>query len=356
MSWYDPTSWSGDDWRNIGIGAATGGVGLVPLAASGGFSGGKGGKGSGAPAAPDFWSAADAQAASSEKVTGEQTLANRPGQTNAFGASVHWTRNPDGSWSQTQDLGGGLGRAADALTGQVADQAGSPLDNGTAVRQQAIDATYGQAASRLNPQWEQREAQTRAQLAAQGLDPGSEAFNTEMGNFGRARNDAYTSAMNNAIMNGNEAQNLTFNQNVAARALPYQELGQLRGFTEMPGFSNAGSAQAAQYVPALAAQYGAQMQGYSADQAAKNSKMSGATTLGGAGILAASDERLKTEIERLPVEVAPGVPLARWTWKDGGSTGVGVIAQDVERVRPDLVTKNTDGVRVVNYGALLAGR
>lgn len=353
MSWYDPTSWSGNDWKNIGLGVATGGMYNMNQALLGG--GGKGGK-SGAPDSPDFNSAAEKQAESSRQVTAEQTLANRPNQTNAFGGSVNWVKNPDGSWTQQQSLGGGLGDAAQALTGQIAGQAGTPLDNGSAVRQQAIDASYNQAASRLDPQWNQRESQTRAQLAAQGLDPGSEAAGAEMGNLNRSRNDAYTSAMNNAISTGNEAQALTFNQNVAARQMPYQELGQLRQYTEMPGFTPAASAQAAQYVPALAARYGADAQKYSADQASKNSKLGGATTLGGAGIIAASDERLKDEIERLPLEVAPGVSLARWKWKVGGSPGVGVVAQDVEKVRPDLVIMNSAGIRMVNYGALLAGR
>lgn len=29
MAWYDPTSWSGDTWKRIGIGAATGGLSEV---------------------------------------------------------------------------------------------------------------------------------------------------------------------------------------------------------------------------------------------------------------------------------------------------------------------------------------
>ncbi|HEX7974868.1 MAG TPA: tail fiber domain-containing protein [Anaerolineales bacterium] len=94
----------------------------------------------------------------------------------------------------------------------------------------------------------------------------------------------------------------------------------------------------------------AELQGYGIDQAKKNSQMSGLGNLGGMALLA-SDESLKTEIERLPVEALPGVPFASWRWKKGGR-GFGVIAQDVERVRPDLVHRHPDGYLMVDYSFL----
>lgn len=64
-----------------------------------------------------------------------------------------------------------------------------------------------------------------------------------------------------------------------------------------------------------------------------------------------SDERLKTDIRRFPLEVIPGVPLAAWRWKHSGEAAAGVIAQDLEKVRPDLVGE-VGGYKTVYYGGL----
>jgi hypothetical protein len=49
------------------------------------------------------------------------------------------------------------------------------------------------------------------------------------------------------------------------------------------------------------------------------------------------------------LEVIPGVPFASWEWKDApGTRHRGVIAQDLEKVRPDLVIKDAGGIRFVN--------
>ena len=242
----------------------------------GGFGSSKGGS---APATPDFKSAAEAQAASSQNVINQQTQANRPNQVNAFGATTGWTKDANGNWTQTQSLGGPLGGAASSLEAMTAANAGAPIDNGSAVRQQAINAGYDQAASRLDPQFAQAEEAQQAQLANQGLDPGSQAYDAAAGNLARAKNDAYGSALRNAITNANQAQALTFGENVQAREAPMSELGQLRGFTAMPEFTQAGAAQPTQYLPALTAQYGGDLQKYGAQQQGKNSKMGGAASL-----------------------------------------------------------------------------
>ncbi len=64
-----------------------------------------------------------------------------------------------------------------------------------------------------------------------------------------------------------------------------------------------------------------------------------------------SDERLKTEIERFPIDFSPGIPMASWKWKATGMPSVGVIAQDVEKVMPAAVIE-VGGYKVVNYAML----
>lgn len=193
-----------------------------------------------------------------------QTKANRPDQTNAFGTSSQWHQNPDGTWTQSSTFGGGLGTANQNYQDQLAAASATPLDFGSLpgldYGQQAFDkasnAAYGQETSRLDPMWAQREEQQRSQLAAQGLDPGSEAFTKAMGDFNRGRNDAYQSALNSSIGLGQSAAGQMFNQSSAARnqrlsemllgrQMPLQMLQGLGQFTGQSGVSPDQGLQAA---------------------------------------------------------------------------------------------------------------
>jgi hypothetical protein len=237
------------------------------------------GKGDKGPAAPDFASAAEKQAASSEQTTQEQIAANRPAsQSNAFGATSQWTKQPNGQWTQASSLGGPLGSAASGLEGQIAANAGQPAMNGEDARTQAINGAYGQSTSRLDPQWSQNQEQLQTQLANQGLDPSSEAYQNAMGNFSRSKNDAYTSAMNSAIGQGTAAQATTFGENQQAQNQPYQQLGELSGLTQQQQTPYATQAQPTQYLPAAMAQYEGALQQYGIQQQGKNSNMSGAAS------------------------------------------------------------------------------
>lgn len=238
-----------------------------------GGGGGKNAKGGGdGPSAPDFNEAARIQADSSRDITREQTQANRPDQTGAFGYS-DWTQNPDGSWEQRTGLSPGLASTADRLTGQLAS--GASLDP-TAERDRAIEAAYGQSTSRLDPQWSQRESQLSQQLANQGFSLTDEAARTATGDLGRQRNDAYQQAMYGAQTG---AGNVAFDQAQAANMQPYQQLGVLKGLGEQGGFTSAQGAQPIQSLAAAMQGYGANLDSYNAGQASKNSKMSGGASL-----------------------------------------------------------------------------
>jgi len=306
---------------------------------------GGGGKGSEAPSVPDFEGAANRQSDESRANVAEQTRANRPDQTGPFG-STQWTQDAQGNWTQNTSLTPGLNDAAQSITSQIGQ--GSSLDPGQA-RDQAIQAAYGQATSRLDPQWAQREDQTRTRLANQGLTPGSAAYDAALQSEGQGRNDAYAQAMYGAQTG---AGNAAFQQGLNANMQPYQQLQALQGLTQQNNFQTAGQAQTPQLLNALAQAYGGQMQQYGIEQAGKNSQLSGLAGLGAAGI-AASDERLKVDVRRSTLEAIPGVPLASWEWPgQPGLRQVGVIAQDLQVVRPDLVLEGPGGYLWVDYGRL----
>lgn len=97
-----------------------------------------------------------------------------------------------------------------------------------ATRQRVEDALYGRATSRLDPRFNQAQDQLNSSLAAQGITQGSEAYNRELQNFGNTRNDAYSSAMNDAISGSDDAMQRLFNMGLQARQQGVNEANTLR--------------------------------------------------------------------------------------------------------------------------------
>ena len=85
----------------------------------------------------------------------------------------------------------------------------SSVGQGQMYQQQMQDAYMNQARSRLDPMWQDRQNQLEGQLANMGLSRGTAAWNREMQNLSQGRNDAYGSAINQAILtSGQEAQRM----------------------------------------------------------------------------------------------------------------------------------------------------
>ena len=87
----------------------------------------------------------------------------------------------------------------------------------------------------------------------------------------------------------------------------------------------------------------------------------GALNVGGDVVAyASSDERLKDNIELIsnPIEKVQSLKGVTWDWNDNADElqqslpNVGVIAQDVEKVLPQLVTDRDNGFKGVDYAKL----
>ena len=106
-------------------------------------------------------------------------------------------------------------------------------------------ATYANARQMLDPQWSQAAEQQQAQLAAQGLNPNSAAYQNAMQIFGGQQNQAYDQAIFNAINAGNAEQNTLFGQNLAsgqfANQAQAQQYGENQGLAQ---FYNSAQGQA----------------------------------------------------------------------------------------------------------------
>jgi hypothetical protein len=76
-----------------------------------------------------------------------------------------------------------------------------------------------------------------------------------------------------------------------------------------------------------------------------------AAVAGNDSSIAASDERLKTDIRHVGF-TSSGLPLYRYRYKGLPQVYEGVMAQDVLRVRPDAVSTIGFGYLGVDYGKL----
>lgn len=97
------------------------------------------------------------------------------------------------------------------------DKLGAMPSASDATRKAVEDAYYKSATSRLDPQFQQQEAEMRSRLANQGLTEGSEAYNRELQQFNMGRTDAYGAATNSSIMNSTSEMAKQFQMEMAAR-------------------------------------------------------------------------------------------------------------------------------------------
>jgi hypothetical protein len=124
--------------------------------------------------------------------------------------------------------------------------------------------------------------------------------------------------------------------------------GQQVQMPNMPSFNQSGLAQAPNIMGAMQNQYDAQLGAYNAQQAGTNALLGAGAQLGSAAFMF-SDRRLKSNIKRVGTH-AIGVGIYEYTMM--GMPQRGVIAQEVQAVRPDLVKRHASGYLTVNYGGL----
>jgi hypothetical protein len=298
--------------------------------------------------------------------------------------------------SKLPGLSGGPGLYGDVK--QSLNYSGAPAVSSDfgAQTKQAQDAVYNQATSRLDPQWQNNQHDLDARLANQGIVQGSEAYNRAEDELSRNKNDAYNQASYSAVGAGNALQNQLYGQSLAGRQqaigeantqgqfandaqaqqyaqalqnsqfgnqaraqglseqtqlqmLPLNELNALRSQSQvqMPTF---GQTPGAQVAPTNVS--GNVWQGYNAQVANANNLMNGLFSLGSAGIAAASDLRLKRNLKRVGTTPRDGLPVYEFEYAWSPKVHVGVLAQDVAKVRPEAVVMHPSGHAMVDYARI----
>ena len=124
--------------------------------------------------------------------------------------------------------------------------------------------------------------------------------------------------------------------------------GQQVSMPNMPSFNTAGMAQTPNYTQALQNTYNSQLAASNAQNAGFDNLLNAGVQLGSAAFMF-SDRRLKSNIKRVGTHEL-GVGIYSYTMM--GMPQRGVIAQEVQAVRPDLVKRHANGYLMVNYGGL----
>jgi len=123
--------------------------------------------------------------------------------------------------------------------------------------------------------------------------------------------------------------------------------GQQVNMPNMPQFNTAGISQTPNLMGAMQNTYQANLDAANAKNAGISNALGGATNF--ASAFGFSDIRLKSNIRRVGTH---SVGVGVYEYDIFGHRERGVIAQELQRVRPDLVRQHDSGYLTVNYGAL----
>ena len=336
-----------------------------------------------APAAPDYTAAANATAQGNLDAARTATAANRVNQVTPYGNLDYTVSGADPygnpTWTATTSLSDvgqqllnnqnqaslGLGSTINSALGRTQEMMGQGFNPN--LPQVGINAgqNYQDAyMQRLSPQIGQQRDLLNNQLSNAGIPVGSEAWNKAQMNQSQKENDLLLGATTQGFGTGLQANQQAYNQAMTNYNLPLNTLSSLRTGAQVqnPTFvnsANQATTSGADLLGAAGMQYNAQMGDFNSKQAQQANLNSGLMSLGGAGIMAASDIRMKENIE--PVGIANnGLTVYKFEYKPefkdfelaGHGVHYGYMAQEVEQVYPYAVHTLNDGYKVVDYGLL----
>lgn len=293
----------------------------------------------------------------------EQGKVNRPDQIGPL-RSTRFRKGDDGYWTETTEFSPQLQRLFDQRIGLVGEDVpvpNQPSDSDFAAEGDKLEqATYQKLTNLMNPQFEEEQNRLTSDLANRGIMMGSEAYNKELDNYNRRKNQAYTQAGLEAVGAGRQEQGRLFGQglsareqgfrqNISRRQQLYNELASLMGTAQI------GKPTELDVMGPFSQQYAGQVAGVNA--ANQNAAQRNAQTTSGAASLAMilasmfSDRRLKTDIQKID-QLPSGLNVYRfkYIW-DEDVYHVGVMADEVEKIFPEAVGEMY-GFKTVDYGRI----
>lgn len=331
------------------------------------------------PAAPDPTTTAEAQTASNQQTALYNFGLANPNVTSPLGSDQFTvnTANPASPtvqqnitlspqqqqlYDQNTQQSIGLSNLASSLQDKVGQAMNVPsatsADFNTEA-QNASDAYYKQQTQYLDPQYNQLQEQTNANLANEGLTPGSEAYNNAQTNFNNQKQQAYSNAQENAILQGPQNAQQLFSLSSAAQMQPLNEFNALRSQSQatLPTFGQATPVSSAPTNTAAITQqaYQNSLNPYNAQIAANNQTTGGLFGLGGSALSAAalfaSDMRLKENIKYIGQEKRHAIYSFNYIRDPEKIPYRGVMAQEVMSYMPSAVIQDGEYMKV-NYSKL----
>lgn len=331
---------------------------------------------SSAPAAPDYIGAANATAAGNLDAARAAADANRVNQVTPYGNLTYQhdpnAATPDQGWTATQTLSPQQQALLDKnnnLSSGLLDTAQSGLDYASGVMSHpGVDTSQlpqvginpGQSyqdamMSRIQPQIERENQSSDAQLANQGIMPGSVAYDNAKRVLNQSHNDLLNNATVQGFNTGLASNQNSFQQQAYNQMQPINVINALRTGSQVqnPTFTNVPQQQTtagADILGATNAGYQAQLGNVNAQNASRSNMLSGLMNMGAAGAMYFSDRRLKRNIKRIGIHpIGIGIYSYDYVW---GQPHVGVMADEVEKVIPDAVVVHPSGYKMVDYSKI----
>jgi hypothetical protein len=350
------------------------------------------------PAAPDYTALAEKTQQGNLDMARMQFAANRVNQNTPYGSLSYSQTGTDSygnpTYTATQNLSPeqqdiynkqtnlsrGILGAAQGGVGNVANSLAQGGVDTSKLASTGINPgeTYSDAIMRrLQPQMQQEKGQFDAQMANQGIAPGTEAYNNAKRSFDQAQNDKLTSAVVGGFNTGLAANQQGYNQARQNLAMPIDLMNAVRTGSQVtnPNYvnnANMANVSGADYLGAGQNQYNANMANYNANMANQGGFFSGLLDIGKTAAMAPSgtfsgptglfqtvqgwsDERLKDNVKRIGTHDL-GVGIYSFNYKKGydlpEGTHIGVMAQELEKVKPEAVSTADNGYKLVNYALI----
>lgn len=213
--------------------------------------------------------------------------------------------------------------------------------------------SYDLGAQRLDPRYAKEEEALRSRMLNSGIREGSSAWNSEMERMGQGKNDAY-----NQLMLSGRSQ--AMQEALATRNQPINEITALLSGSQVsqPNFVNANmpTIPTTDTAGIINQDYQNQLSAYQAG----NQNILGGLFSMGASVLSNpaikfSDERLKDNIKKVG-KTTDGLGLYSYTYKGDDTPQIGLMAQEVEKKKPNAVVDTPSGYKAVDYDKALAPR
>lgn len=225
------------------------------------------------------------------------------------------------------------------------------VDGSDAARQRAENSLYNSYVDKLTPQFANQTADLETRLQNQGLSVGSEAYQRAMTNLQNNQNNALNQAAYQSVTAGQNAFSNSLSDSI--RSAGFSNSARMQPVNEILALlSNSPSGyQVAMDKYKIASQaygdmYNRQRQN-DADQAKRlQNTFETAGKIGAAFV--ASDRRFKENIKAVG-KLDNGLTVYLFNYKNDKTPRIGLIAQEVRKVKPEAVCEDASGFLYVRY-------